>query len=92
MLEGFAETSVVNVDSQIGSGSLPLERLPSKAISIKITNDILLRKIASAFRRLPQPVIGRIHDGSLLFDMRTLEDKEGFLSQLEQLDLTEITG
>ncbi|MAI40951.1 MAG: L-seryl-tRNA(Sec) selenium transferase [Candidatus Azotimanducaceae bacterium] len=92
VLEGFAETSVVNVDSQIGSGSLPLERLPSKAISITTTNDILLRKIASAFRRLPQPVIGRIHDGSLLFDMRTLEDKEGFLSQLGQLDLTEITG
>ncbi len=87
-LKGLAETSVVNVESQIGSGSLPLERLPSKALRIKASHDGTLRKLVSAFRRLPQPVIGRIHDGALLLDLRTLEDKEMFLEQLKYLDLT----
>ena len=86
---GIAEISVIDVESQIGSGSLPLERLPSKAVSIKASRDETLRRITSAFRRLPQPVIGRIHDGALLFDVRTLEDKETFLNQLKQLDLAE---
>ena len=88
---GIAEISVIDVESQIGSGSLPLERLPSKAVSIKASRDETLRRITSAFRRLPQPVIGRIHDGALLFDVRTLEDKETFLNQLKQLDLAEKT-
>ena len=88
ILKGLAETSVVSVESQIGSGSLPLERLPSKALSIKASHDGTLRKLISAFRRLPQPVIGRIHDGALLLDLRTLEDKEMFLEQLKYLDLT----
>ena len=87
----IAEISVIDVESQIGSGSLPLERLPSKAVSIKASRDETLRRITSAFRRLPQPVIGRIHDGALLFDVRTLEDKETFLNQLKQLDLAEKT-
>ena len=87
----IAEISVIDVESQIGSGSLPLERLPSKAVSIKGSRDETLRRITSAFRRLPQPVIGRIHDGVLLFDVRTLEDKETFLNQLKQLDLAEKT-
>jgi L-seryl-tRNA(Ser) seleniumtransferase len=44
-----------------------------------------LKKMASAFRALPIPVIGRVHEGALLFDCRCLEDEAAFISQLAML-------
>jgi L-seryl-tRNA(Ser) seleniumtransferase len=44
-----------------------------------------LDKLAEAFRRLPIPVIGRIQDETLLFDVRTLDDEAAFAAQLPQL-------
>ena len=87
-LENFAEVSITTVESQIGSGSLPLERLQSKAICIITRSDSTLRTLAAAFRALPLPVIGRIHDGTLLFDLRTMEDTAEFIDQLSHLDIT----
>lgn len=41
--------------------------------------------LAQAFRRLPVPVVGRLHDGRLLPDLRCLEDEAAFLTQLPDL-------
>ena len=46
-----------------------------------------LKRISAAFRALPCPVIGRVHDGALLFDLRCLDDETAFVAQLERLDL-----
>ena len=73
---------VVAVASQIGSGSLPVERLESRALALSAPGGKALEERAVAFRRLPIPVIGRISDGRLLFDLRTLDDEDAFLSQL----------
>ncbi len=73
---------VVTVASQIGSGSLPVERLESRALSLSAPGGKALEARAAAFRRLPVPVIGRISEGRLLFDLRTLDDEDAFLSQL----------
>ena len=73
---------VVAVVSQIGSGSLPVERLESRALALSAPGGKALEERAVAFRRLPIPVIGRISDGRLLFDLRTLDDEDAFLSQL----------
>jgi L-seryl-tRNA(Ser) seleniumtransferase len=85
---GFGVT-VVDCGSQIGSGSLPLETLPSAGFAIRAEGRKgaggKLEALAVAFRSLPVPVIGRINDGALLFDLRCLEDEAGFLAQLEQL-------
>jgi L-seryl-tRNA(Ser) seleniumtransferase len=43
--------------------------------------------MADAFRALPIPVIGRIRDGMLLFDLRTLDDEAAFAGQLGGLVL-----
>jgi L-seryl-tRNA(Ser) seleniumtransferase len=37
---------------------------------------------------LPIPVIGRIHDGALVFDVRCLFDEDQFVAQLAQLDIS----
>ena len=73
---------VVAVASQIGSGSLPVERLESRALALSAPGGKALEERAAAFRRLPIPVIGRISEGRLLFDLRTLDDEDAFLSQL----------
>ena len=70
------------VRGQIGSGALPVDLLPSFALSVKGKG---LDKLAEAFRRLPIPVIGRIQDETLLFDLRTLDDEAAFTNQLPKL-------
>jgi L-seryl-tRNA(Ser) seleniumtransferase len=73
--------------SQIGSGALPVETIPSFAIAIESDQgrDSDLRRLAIELRKLPRPVIGRIHDGSLLLDLRCLDCESLFLQQLPQL-------
>jgi len=76
--------------SQIGSGSLPVDSLPSAAIAIETdqrTKSSAAQRIASAFRALPIPVIGRIKDGLFLMDLRCLDDEGAFVAQLSQLEL-----
>jgi L-seryl-tRNA(Ser) seleniumtransferase len=76
--------------SQIGSGSLPVDRLPSVALSISPLNGkhgSKLKKLSESFRALPIPVIGRIQDDAFILDMRCLDDVDGFLGQLNELKI-----
>ena len=85
--EGFA-VDVCAVSSQIGSGSLPLDVLPSAALRLCNTSgnrrerSRALRQLAERLRQLPQPVIGRIADDSLLLDCRCLEDPQALRAAL----------
>ncbi len=78
-----------SVSSQIGSGALPVEVLPSAALSIKAVNggDEPLRSLAERLRQLPKPVIGRLHNGAVLLDLRCLESihEDAFIEQLAEL-------
>ncbi|MDP1610144.1 MAG: L-seryl-tRNA(Sec) selenium transferase [Sulfuritalea sp.] len=78
-LHGLPVTvEIVALKSQIGSGSLPIDRLPSAGFSVKPQGKRsgLLNRIEAALRALPKPVIGRIEDGALLLDLRCLEARE----------------
>jgi L-seryl-tRNA(Ser) seleniumtransferase len=81
--------SAVDCMSQIGSGALPLETLPSAGIAIRTVerkgSGTRIEALASAFRALPIPVIGHIRDGALILDLRCLDDEASFVSQLDQL-------
>jgi len=89
------KVAVVNIQpckSQIGSGALPLDLLESQAMVIKPLaakgqTDAALKQIAAAFRSLPKPVLGRVHDGCLYFDLRCLRDVKSFVAQLADTDL-----
>jgi L-seryl-tRNA(Ser) seleniumtransferase len=81
--------SVMECASQIGSGALPLETLPSAGIAIKPVErkgaGTRLEALAAALRSLAVPVIGRVKDGALILDLRCLDDETGFVAQLAHL-------
>ena len=91
-LGGAAQVTIEPCLSQIGSGSLPVDRLRSwslacRAAGPKRGGEARLNRMVDAFRALPIPVIGRLQDGALVFDLRCLEDETGFLAQLQKLAL-----
>jgi len=67
--------------SQIGSGALPVDLLPSVALTIGGNG---LETLANSLRALPWPVLGRIASGRLWLDCRCLEpgQEAEFLAQL----------
>jgi L-seryl-tRNA(Ser) seleniumtransferase len=60
---------VVAVESTVGGGSLPGETLPSFGVALDGPADSLL----AALRRGSPCVVGRIADGSVVLDLRTVE-------------------
>jgi L-seryl-tRNA(Ser) seleniumtransferase len=95
IVQGYCEDFQVTVDrthSQVGSGALPIDRLESAAL--KLTQPDVrrpgkaLKMLARAFRELPLPVIGRIADDALWFDLRCLEDEAEFVDNLRGLAIS----
>lgn len=80
------DVSVIPLESQIGSGALPLNTIPSVGIAFTPTvakgSDQAITMLANRFRELPTPVIGRIHDGRFILDLRMLDSVEDIAGQL----------
>jgi L-seryl-tRNA(Ser) seleniumtransferase len=83
---------IAAMKGQIGSGSLPVESLPSAGYAVaprqKKGAGRALDELAAALRALPLPVIGRIADDRLWLDLRCLEagaDEAAFVAQLPAL-------
>jgi L-seryl-tRNA(Ser) seleniumtransferase len=79
--------SVESMRSQIGSGALPVDLLPSYGLVVR---DAVAKRSGRALLRLeaqlrgwPRPVLGRIADDALHLDMRCLEanDEAAFIGQ-----------
>jgi len=79
--------SVTSCASQIGSGALPVESLPSAGLAIHQpgAGGRAPERLAARLRSLPVPVIGRVADGAVLLDLRCLDDEAGFCAQLAAL-------
>ncbi|MBI4293012.1 MAG: L-seryl-tRNA(Sec) selenium transferase [Betaproteobacteria bacterium] len=93
-LDGIASVQVSDCNSQIGSGALPTQRVASAGLAIRPMSagrgsGTALKRLTSAFRNLPVPVIGRIEGGAFVLDLRCLEqgDETAFVAQLANLAL-----
>ncbi|HKA54968.1 MAG TPA: L-seryl-tRNA(Sec) selenium transferase, partial [Candidatus Binatia bacterium] len=78
--EEFAVT-VADAGAQIGSGALPEEELPSRAILIRHPR-LPAEKIAARFRAAEPPILGRIRDGAFLLDLRGIFAAEELVPKL----------
>ena len=76
--------------SQIGSGALPVDRLPSFGLSVRKTAGCRgsLTRLETQLRELPRPIIGRLADKTLWLDLRCLEaaDEAEFVAQWNFFD------
>ncbi|MDI3383411.1 L-seryl-tRNA(Sec) selenium transferase [Xenophilus aerolatus] len=85
------DVAVAPMASQIGSGALPVDTLPSAGLRLAPREakraGRQLARLEAALRGLPRPVIGRIADQSLWLDLRCLEagDEPAFGDQLAAL-------
>jgi L-seryl-tRNA(Ser) seleniumtransferase len=84
------EVEAVPMFSQIGSGALPVDQLPSYGLAVRHRGKGRpgrhLDRLETRLRNLPVPVIGRIADDALWLDLRCLEarDEAAFTAQLAE--------
>src|SRR5471032_3058888 len=77
--------------SQIGSGALPVDQLPSFGLAVRASASCdvgnALGRLEQRLRSLPLPIIGRIGQDTLWLDLRCLESGQqpAFTAQLELL-------
>jgi L-seryl-tRNA(Ser) seleniumtransferase len=79
---------VVDCASQIGSGALPVDTLPSAGIALRPRRKSkrgAIDALAKTLRALPLPVIGHIRDGLLTLDLRCLDHEADFIAQWSSL-------
>jgi L-seryl-tRNA(Ser) seleniumtransferase len=84
------EVAHAPMPSQIGSGAMPVDELPSHGLAIRASKGKRgsLDRLDSTLRALPRPVIGRIAERTLWLDLRCLEESEeaAFAAQFDELD------
>lgn len=69
-----ADFGLEECESQIGGGSLPLERIPSMAVTVKPRN-ISVPKLEEEMRHLEVPIIPRTANDTIYLDVRTIESR-----------------
>ncbi|RWR34134.1 L-seryl-tRNA(Sec) selenium transferase [Sinirhodobacter populi] len=81
---GF-RAGVCDCASQIGSGALPVDTIPSAGLRLTGAGGDAPDRLSARLRALPVPVIGHIHDGALILDLRCLDADEGLTGALAAL-------
>ena len=79
------EIQIEDSQAQIGSGSQPMERIPSVAVTIAEKTNVKLSALLARFKQLSQPIIGRMENGKIWLDLRSLADIETLLNTLDEL-------
>ena len=66
---------MVEAAAKVGGGALPLLELPGPAVALT-TPGLSADELAARLRAGDPPVVGRIEEGRLLLDPRTLTDQD----------------
>lgn len=85
---------ITELNSQIGSGSLPVERLASYGLAVRALGKRsgILNRIESRLRQMPKPIIGRIDKGALLLDLRCLQESDETVFAEQIATLVQLTN
>ena len=71
-----AEAEPVSVEDQVGGGSVPMQMLPSFAVSVSPAAGRSVEALEAALRLGEPPIIGRIDHGRYLLHVRTLREAD----------------
>ncbi len=80
--EGF-DLELIDSSSEIGSGALPTEEIPTKVIAIH-HRTMSVNKIAQMFRTANPPILGRVNNDRFLLDLRTIFDSDDLIPRRPQ--------
>ena len=61
--------------SEVGGGSLPLEKIPTKCLVLRVDN-MSIQRFEDNLRKFYTPIIARVYKDSIYFDLRTIKDQE----------------
>jgi L-seryl-tRNA(Ser) seleniumtransferase len=67
--------AVIDEFSEVGGGSMPMHKMPTKAVSIT-SPDLSVGKLEKALRNYSTPVIVRINKNRIIIDVRTVFESE----------------
>ena len=84
-LPASVAVSVEDGASQVGSGAVPVETLPSKVLAVR-SLALSPEEIARRLRFGTPPVFARIHKDAVLFDLRTIQPGEDALLERALLE------
>jgi L-seryl-tRNA(Ser) seleniumtransferase len=83
--------TLIDTESQFGSGALPEALIPSAGLALtplgcsRKETGAVLQALADALRALPRPVLGRLDRDRLVLDLRCLEQPQQLVAQLPRL-------
>ncbi len=67
--------SIEDGESQVGSGAVPVETLPSKVLAVQAPG-VSAEDLARRLRSFTPPIFARIHKDAVIFDFRTIQPAE----------------
>jgi L-seryl-tRNA(Ser) seleniumtransferase len=68
--------NVEDGESQVGSGAVPVDTLPTKVLAVTAPSSVSADALALKLRRLSPPVFARISREAVVFDFRTIQPEE----------------
>ena len=83
-IDDTLSVSVEKSQCQLGSGALPDQHVPSRAVAISGPGRTI-GQISAKLRRLPVPVVSRRQSGRLWLDMRCAEPLDELIASLQSL-------
>ncbi len=69
------EVNIVEDYSEVGGGSMPLEKLPTFTITIKSKN-ISSAQLENRLRKYTTPIFTRVNDDRVVIDLRTIKEEQ----------------
>lgn len=70
-----AEMRLVDGGSQVGSGAVPVETIPTKLLQV-VPSHISVETLAQKLRQNTPPIFTRVHKGAVVMDFRTVQVPE----------------
>ncbi|PHI41210.1 L-selenocysteinyl-tRNA(Sec) synthase [Actinobacillus succinogenes] len=85
MLKNEFSLQIEASSAQIGSGSQPMARIPSVAVTVAEKNSQKLTALLTRFKQLSSPIIARVENNKIWLDLRSLASFEKLLITLDEL-------